>query len=107
VLSKSSKILFAMIMGKVVQGQSFGWDKYFNALLVTAGLAVFKLYMTDRCSATLRAHCRGMLTTFFHTLQQSVQERRCGVLQIHLWGLFAPRLCIMRQLHKQLASQSF
>jgi hypothetical protein len=46
-----------MIMGKVVQGQSFGWDKYFNALLVTAGLAVFKLYMTDRCSATLRAHC--------------------------------------------------
>lgn len=47
VLSKSSKILFAMLMGKVVNGSTYPWKKYANALLITAGLAIFKIYDND------------------------------------------------------------
>lgn len=44
VLSKSSKILFAMIMGKVVQGKSFKWSEYGVAAVIMVGLAIYKIY---------------------------------------------------------------
>lgn len=47
VLSKSSKILFAMIMGKIVQEKSFPWSQYGAATVIMAGIAIFKIYDTE------------------------------------------------------------
>lgn len=40
---KSSKIIPVMIMGKLLKGTSYPWGQYFEALLITAGVAIFSL----------------------------------------------------------------
>jgi adenosine 3'-phospho 5'-phosphosulfate transporter B2 len=40
---KSSKIIPVMIMGKVLKGTSYPWTQYFEAAMITTGVAVFSV----------------------------------------------------------------
>lgn len=42
-----------MIMGKFVQGKTFKWTKYLNAIIICAGLGIFRIYdAPDKSSKT-------------------------------------------------------
>lgn len=43
VLSKSSKILFTMLMGKVVSGRTFPTSDYINASMIGIGLTIYRI----------------------------------------------------------------
>mmetsp|Transcript_42297 Transcript_42297/g.99217 ORF Transcript_42297/g.99217 Transcript_42297/m.99217 type:complete len:97 (+) Transcript_42297:659-949(+) len=40
---KSSKIIPVMLMGKVLKGSSYPWGQYFEAFLITVGVAIFSV----------------------------------------------------------------
>lgn len=47
---KSSKIIPVMIMGKVLKGTSYPWSQYVEALLITAGVAIFSVLSKSSAS---------------------------------------------------------
>mmetsp|Transcript_42296 Transcript_42296/g.99214 ORF Transcript_42296/g.99214 Transcript_42296/m.99214 type:complete len:249 (+) Transcript_42296:797-1543(+) len=51
---KSSKIIPVMLMGKVLKGSSYPWGQYFEAFLITVGVAIFSVSSksSDSNSAT-------------------------------------------------------
>ena len=58
VLAKASKIIFVMLMGKVVSRRSYEYHEYLTALMISAGVSMFVLTSKDT------VHDKTSVTTF-------------------------------------------